>query len=1048
MDLFGGLSVKAKPAPGGGDAGGQSNAAPEEPASGFGFLQPEAEAAPAGGSAFSFLGGSEEDASVAEEPPSGPGEAASLSGFNFLGSGDADSAEPIEEPSIPALAPTVETATPVVRKKRRTKRVGTAREDAATTSPPPAAMPTTSTAPELPDPSELLTDAPPLPPLDTPPGDEVVPEASDPVEPAAPVKSEDLVEPGTAEAAAEEPLPPPETVFDPPLVALAPVAPAEVQGEDEDEVVVVEAQEEEPAEQEQDNQPPVVAEEPDGEEQVSFPIVSEPVEPAEPVAPTPEPQAATAQPEAPRQDPHEAVAAVAACEVPPVESPLPPPEGATSPAHTLQGILAQFQSTAVRDCFELESIHRRGADAWKDKERTGEEKLKWERKLVSLEDHQMRLAEAEDFEAADALSSEMEQVKHEIGLRADTHRSAVADFAKVEQLLESHRQSQVLKLKEVAQQLSVFQKSYESESSHDYTTMRSRLASEEQSLESERERLVLEEAQLVKHRRTLAEEEQQTEAQIEQQTKGIAESKAGLVERLAAVDAEIEELEQRLKEKQGAKASVLSQLESVEGKIQQVRAKFDRQLKRIKERDESIKQDENAYAAEERKFREDMAALSEAQNSAETNRESADKLLAQAASELSVASETAEVLETEAQLRHQVQEQVRAGAEAADKLQREYREAQALVGTAEQAVKDLISERNAVDLEVTDIQKRLPALDKAKKAAANARNFKEAASMSKEIKALDQRLATQEASSKDLEEQVAQAEAELARTRVELEQKVGAVDEATTERESLKLEALKEKATALARTLRRMRGPKSTSLLLSGVQRILEAELATATSDIQELYRRLGLEGKFEISDQEDIEDDGGGEADPEQGEMQETEAAAAVEVDQERLLALGREAASLDAEIQQAVESEDYARAEELQSELDRVNACTRDLRSTSSIESPPGPETGVAGTQLGATNEEAGDVEDRVVDEESASRAEGEAEAGDADGLDQAQVHAAVQALERIANLEGQIDELAAEEDYDAAAAVQEELDAARLEVTEMDPSVVEAAQEARGS
>ena len=81
-------------------------------------------------------------------------------------------------------------------------------------------------------------------------------------------------------------------------------------------------------------------------------------------------------------------------------------------------MLKTFSTTTTSLCFRLQELHRRTCKIGAEREGFEREQAAFQRELKDKEGEQAALAEAEEFERADALSSVVAHINQETALRA------------------------------------------------------------------------------------------------------------------------------------------------------------------------------------------------------------------------------------------------------------------------------------------------------------------------------------------------------------------------------------------------------------------------------------------------------------------------------------------------------------------------------------------------------------------------------------------------------------------------------------------------------
>ena len=230
---------------------------------------------------------------------------------------------------------------------------------------------------------------------------------------------------------------------------------------------------------------------------------------------------------------------------------------------------------------------------------------------------------------------------------------------------------------------------------------------------------------------------------------------------------------------------------------------------------------------------------------------------------------------------------------------------------------------------------RLPELERQKKAAAAARNYKEAGALAKEAKELATTRAAKEEKLAALSEPRSAASKAVDAARSKRDEARAALDAVAREADVVVLRSLRRRARALKRCRRALSG--QTGLRLdAAADALVRCELATLDARCADLKRKSGLEDVAESSDSEasqnGVVEEEAPAPEPESPapavseEAPAAEEAPASEEDSpeaaEAKAALAARLAELEKEIDTAVEAEDYERADELNTVADGLRA------------------------------------------------------------------------------------------------------------------------------
>ncbi|CAE7813699.1 unnamed protein product, partial [Symbiodinium microadriaticum] len=183
-----------------------------------------------------------------------------------------------------------------------------------------------------------------------------------------------------------------------------------------------------------------------------------------------------------------------------------------------------------------------------------------QQKVEETEMEQAKLAEAEDFESADALSAEVQ-------IAAQRVHSLRESIAENEEATATNRRNQSLLLDTTVKGLSNLRRQQIEEVEKFYEDNRKRLKKEDGRISMEEERVSMERSGVAREESALEEERQEIETAIHAQTEEVQQDKTDMEMRLMGVTAEIRNLEKLLAEKRQQEKDLKRDLSVVESKI-------------------------------------------------------------------------------------------------------------------------------------------------------------------------------------------------------------------------------------------------------------------------------------------------------------------------------------------------------------------------------------------------------------------------------------------------------------------------------------------------
>merc|ERR1719359_1911247 len=453
-------------------------------------------------------------------------------------------------------------------------------------------------------------------------------------------------------------------------------------------------------------------------------------------------------------------------------------------------------------------------------------------------------------------------------------------------------------------------------------------STEEKRLAAEGERLAMERAHVDRDAALVADEFERMEQLIEQQTSGDLERRDALADQRALKELELEDLRRRVAVLEAERDAVEAELDDCDGKIKLARSKFERQLQRLAQRDQMVKASAKDCEREASVLDAERAqqACSGALVAADLS--SRRRVAETAASELDAADRLANSKPVWQ-------------ADEVDDDDEALRQPRKNCEEAEASLREACSQRDALDDDALVLRNalkalddRLPELERQKKAAAAARNYKEAGALAKEAKDLQTTRAAKEEKLQQLSEPRSAASAAVDEARSKRDEARAALDAVAREADVVVLRSLRRRARALKRCRRALSG--QTGLRLdAAADALVRCELATLDARCSDLKRKSGLDDVAESSDSEASQNGVVEEApapEPESPapavseEAPAAEEAPASEEDSpeaaEAKAALAARLAELEKEIETAVEAEDYERADELNTAADGLRA------------------------------------------------------------------------------------------------------------------------------
>jgi len=357
------------------------------------------------------------------------------------------------------------------------------------------------------------------------------------------------------------------------------------------------------------------------------------------------------------------------------------------------------------------------------------------------EAEQQRHAEKEEFEEAEALTEPIAALRSTMDDNAAALLELAKEIASLDKGTETELKAEAEKFRQARGQLAALKGDKKRMMSELELESSRRQMEEETRLETEEERISMEEAHAEREKTGIEGELKTTEAAIEQQTSSVLDQKRDLECDLLGLNEEIDRVEAELRVKMASRDQVQADLSAKEKTIGDVRSKYDRQLQRIKARQEDV--DKTCFECKEERDAITAARELHENDTAET-RDMQRKLndwLAGVDSEADVAELFAGVLESYGGEEVECapsEEGCAASVERAE-IAGEMREAGAALEEATKTKEDCQDRMTVLAAEMRDVDEKLPKLEAEKKAHAAARRFKDAAASAAALKTFTSR---------------------------------------------------------------------------------------------------------------------------------------------------------------------------------------------------------------------------------------------------------------------------------------------------------------------
>ena len=361
-------------------------------------------------------------------------------------------------------------------------------------------------------------------------------------------------------------------------------------------------------------------------------------------------------------------------------------------------------------------------------------------KLVSNEEEQQRLAQIEEFEKADALSGEIDELRRK-SKSIEDRISIIIDqlaIANGQMDLICNQRSVVLE-----QMLERFDELINQQEVEKCRLMRDKdgfQESENTRLVTEEERIALEKVHVDKEDQSLYEELKVIEDAISSQTLDISVTQRENDIKMKEITTEIKELEERLAQKREEEKLLLENINSLDARVKEVRRKYERQLTRIEDRQSTLSKSKSECDHESSTIKVERDRYFTHLHLQTVVIEHLDKWMKAVSLEMVVLVKVKNVLFDSKNMKH-------AAISSLEAEETDLVSTRKDCSTVNSSILKALSEKSCLQLtiehlevEERELNDKLPKLESEKKSHASARRFKEAGAVAKDIKDMSSRV--------------------------------------------------------------------------------------------------------------------------------------------------------------------------------------------------------------------------------------------------------------------------------------------------------------------
>eukprot|EP00644_Phytophthora_capsici_P011632 jgi/Phyca11/19590/fgenesh1_pg.PHYCAscaffold_50_\ len=540
----------------------------------------------------------------------------------------------------------------------------------------------------------------------------------------------------------------------------------------------------------------------------------------------------------------------------------------------------------------------------------------YEMDLRDVEAQQHHACEVEDFEKADALNATINSVRHCITLTESDVRKVDSELVAFVKAKEKAFANQLKSTRGTLRELEKFREDQESERTCVRNEYKLYESNQTEQLQFEAERIDTEMHHVSVSLENVIAEKSEIESTIEDQCSSEFAVQAQLIEEKQAVEDEVRELERKLKEKLERVQEIQSSIDKAQRDIDTVRGRYSRQLKRIADREEGIKKTKAEVESDGEHLEQQRLEFQEKLKRYADDISVIGKRIGAVKKEMRAASLLAHVLEVQETRREQSlirkKQQTAELSSLHDATAVAEQSFTMLSNQHEELEKSMSIHRNAI----ASAEAMIPRLEQEKKAAAAQRNFKEAARISKDIKALEKDRSTAEEMVEVVEMELQDLKERIDKREVEFEEKKKELKEMEKHLELATLQELWKEAKHLRTALRKIEKCKSEGDAANEGIDFRSSAMLLVQADYDACILQVEtLERKYDVSDpskDEEIEDDDDDDESID-GEDNEGNSSSTLEDIAAQLL-------DLESQIEKATENEDYDLAARLDEKIEAL--------------------------------------------------------------------------------------------------------------------------------
>ncbi|CAI5708342.1 unnamed protein product [Hyaloperonospora brassicae] len=541
---------------------------------------------------------------------------------------------------------------------------------------------------------------------------------------------------------------------------------------------------------------------------------------------------------------------------PALASPLTPEKRLFNTLHDFHESALSFRQFTVKQHEEESRLLERKAQL-------ASQLTQYEADLRDVEAQQQHACEVEDFEKADALNATINSVRHCITLTESDVRKVDSELVAFVRAKEKAFANQLRSTRGTLRELEKFCEDQESERTVVRNEYKLYEINQKEQLQFEAERIDTELHHVSVSLENVNSEKSEIEATIEGQCSSEFGVQARLIEEKKAVEDEVRELELQLKKKLERVRRIQSAIDTAQREINTVRKRYSRQLKRIADRENGIKKTKAEVESDGDHLEKQRQEFHDKLKQYADNISVIGNRIGTVKKEMRAASLLANVLELQETRREQSlirkKQQTAELSSLNDAAVVAEQSFTMLNNQFEELEKSMSIHRNAI----ASAETMIPRLEQEKKVAAAQRNFKEAARISKDIKALEKDRSTAEEMVEVVEMELQDLKERIDRREVEYEEKKKELKEMEKHLELATLAELWKEEKSLRTALRKIEKCKSEGDAAndgidfrSSALLLVQAEYDACILQVETLEKKYDVSDPTKDDEAEDDNDD------------------------------------------------------------------------------------------------------------------------------------------------------------------------------------------------